>query len=263
MALETTTKYRLGIGDTIALTLIKEANDPTTMVPGSNEGNQNVIINSQQNDDTIETMGRIESDGSVLLLEVGRLEANGKSLNELRSEVRNILIRNGISPRFQLEIVEFKSQKSYLTINSKSRVILLDDQKTTIRDILTSADVGITPGVITRIRLQRDSREFSISLRELYGMRVNNIDIQPNDHIFVEDSSAKMIVTSSIVDQDGNVVFENVGKIKAAGRTLNELKNEFKSLMKPVPDSQNAFQIQIEKFASQKALLTPHEGMEF
>ena len=38
------------------------------------------------------------------LLEVGRLEVSGKSLNELRSEVRNILIRNGISPQFQLEI---------------------------------------------------------------------------------------------------------------------------------------------------------------
>ena len=43
--------------------------------------NQNVIINSQQNDGPIETSGRIGSDGSVLLLEVGRLEANGKSLN--------------------------------------------------------------------------------------------------------------------------------------------------------------------------------------
>ena len=65
--------------------------------------------------------GRVGSDGSVLLLEVGRLEANGKSLNELRSEVRNILIRNGVSPRFQLEIGEFKSQRAYLTVNSSSQ----------------------------------------------------------------------------------------------------------------------------------------------
>ena len=64
----------------------------------------NLFINSRQIDNTVNTTGRIGSDGSVLLLEVGRLEANGKSLNELRSEVRNILIRN-VSPRFQLEIV--------------------------------------------------------------------------------------------------------------------------------------------------------------
>ena len=97
----------MGIGDTLALTLIKKAIDSTTTVPGTTESGQNVIINSQKSDDTIETLGRIGSDGSVLLLEVGRLEANGKSLNELRSEVRNILIRNGVSPRFQLEIIEF------------------------------------------------------------------------------------------------------------------------------------------------------------
>ena len=83
------------------------------MAPVSNNGNnQNLIINPpQEKDITIESTARIGSDGSVLLLEVGRLEAKGKSLNELRSEVRNILIGNGVSPRFQLEIVQFGSQR--------------------------------------------------------------------------------------------------------------------------------------------------------
>ena len=125
-------QYKLGIGDTLALTLIKTASDLSTTTPMSSDSNQRVVINSQLNDSTIETRGRIGSDGSVLLLEVGRLEANGKSLNELRSEVRNILIRNGVSPRFQLEIVEFKSKKSYLTINSRSQIVLLDDQRRTM-----------------------------------------------------------------------------------------------------------------------------------
>ena len=252
-------KYQLGIGDTLALTLIRTNNNLNTTAPrssDSNEGSRQVIISQQHNDSTIETKGRIGSDGSVLLLEVGRLEANGKSLNELRSEVRNILIRNGVSPRFQLEIVDFKSQKSYLTINSVSKVILLDDQKTTMRDILTSANVGIKPGVITRIRLQRNSKEFSISLRELYGLSTKNIDIQPDDHIFVEDSSANMRVSSSIVDHEGNIVFESIGKVRGAGLTLNQLKENIENLIQPVPDSQNAFQIQVTNFASQKALLT-------
>ena len=97
-----------------------------------------------------------------------------------------------------------------------------------MRDILTSANVGIKPGVITRIRLQRNSKEFSISLRDLYSLTANNIDIQPDDHIFVEDSSANMRVTSSIVDHEGNIVFENVGQVKAAGLTLNQLKKILK-----------------------------------
>ena len=109
-------EYILGVGDTLALTIMKDDNSISQLgrAPQDN-GSERVIINSQNNDETLNSTGRIGSDGSVLLLEVGRLEADGKTLNELRSEVRNILIRNGVSPRFQLEIVNFQSQKAYLT----------------------------------------------------------------------------------------------------------------------------------------------------
>ena len=252
----TVSDYKLGIGDTLALTLIKTRKSNQQVAPSG--GSQNVIITTQQIDETINSSGRIGSDGSVLLLEVGRLDAMGKSLNELRSEVRNILIRNGVSPRFQLEIAEFKSQKAYLTVNTTSEVVNLNDQITTLKDILTSASVGFKPGVITLIRLNRANNEFSILLRDLYSDEAANINVQSGDHIFIEESSANIITTNSVVDNEGYIVFENVGKVKAAGRTLNELKTDFESLMQTVPGSQNAFQIQITGFASQKALLTPH-----
>ena len=172
--------YKLGIGDTVTLTLVKDAEILMTPLNRNNsDGNsetQNLIINSQQDEKTINSTGRIGSDGSVLLLEVGRLEASGKSLNELRSEVRNILIRNGVSPKFQLEIVEFKSQKSYLTINSTSTVIL-DDQRKTLRDT-NCINVGFKPGIITQIKLQRNGEEFFILLRDIYGENALDIDIQ-------------------------------------------------------------------------------------
>ena len=247
--------YKLGIGDTLALTLIKTTKSSQQLTASSEQ--QNGIITTQQTDETINSTGRIGADGSVLLLEVGRLEATGKSLNELRSEVRNILIRNGVSPRFQLEIAEFKSQKAYLTVNTKSTVVNLNDQITTLKDILTSANVGFQPGVITRIRLNRNGKEFSILLRDLYSDKAANINIQSGDHIFIEDSSANIKTTTSIIDSEGFLVFENVGKVKAADRTLDELKNEIENLIQTVPDSQNAFQIQITNFSSQKALLTP------
>ena len=259
---QVTPNYKLGIGDTVALILMRNDQSLNQMTPtnrnspDNGDENQNFIIKSQQDDHTIESTGRIGSDGSVLLLEVGRLEANGKSLNELRSEVRNNLIRNGVSPRFQLEIAEFKSQKAYLTVNSISNVVILDDQRKTIRDILTSAAVGFTPGVITRIRLQRNGKEYFILLRDIYSQNAPNIDVWSGDHIFVENSSANIVTTSSIVDHEGSVVFEGVGKIKAVGSSLGELKLEIKNLMQKVPDSQNAFQIQITKFASQTALIS-------
>ena len=117
-----TVKYELGIGDTLALTLIKNNYSEANLTTFSDSADQNVIIAPEPKDETINSTGRIGSDGSILLLEVGRLEAEGKTLNDLRSEVRNILIRNGISPRFQLEILEL-NRKTYLTVNNTSSVI--------------------------------------------------------------------------------------------------------------------------------------------
>ena len=254
-------EYKLGIGDTLALTLMKVEtviNQTNQIGSGNNNNNnnQNLITKPQQKDITINSTGRIGSDGSVLLLEIGRLEANGKTLNELRSEVRNILIRNGVIPRFQLEIVEFKSQKAYLTVNGSSNIIVLNDQRTTIKDILTSAGIGFKPGVVTRIRLQRDANEYRMSLRGIFGENAPDINVIARDHLFVEDSSANIVSTASTVDYNGNVVFEGVGKIKASGLSLDELRTEIENLMQRLPDSQNAFQIQITKFSSQTALLS-------
>ena len=169
------------------------------------------------------------------------------------------MIRNGVSPGFLLEILEFYSLKAYLTFNDRSDTIILDDQGTTVKDVLTLANAGIKPGIITRIKLQRDGKIFSIFLRELFSDPKTNINIQSGDHIFVEDSEANIETSSSVVDYEGNVVFERIGKIKASGLTLSELRIKIESLIQPIPDSQNAFQIQITKFASKTALLSIQE----
>ena len=248
--------FRLGVGDSLSLTLLKQQNNPiSTIVPSADvETSQNLIL-EQQNDTILESNGRIGSDGSVLLLEVGRLEAKNKTLNELQSEVRNILIRNGQSPRFQLEITQFKSQKAYLTINEISNIIILNDQQTTLKDILTSAGVGFTPGVTTRIRLQRNREEYVLSLRSIYSHKSPNVNIYDNDHIFVEKTSSNIITNISRVGDDGSVVFEGVGKIQARGRTLEELRVEISSLIEKIPGSENTFQIEISEFSSQAALV--------
>ena len=157
------------------------------MIP---RGDSLVITTQPSIEKTINSTGRIGSDGSVFLLEVGRLEANGKTLNELRAEVRNILIRDSVSPRFQLEITDFRSQKAYLTVNSTSKIVFLDDQVITIKDLLTSANIGFQPEIITRIRLQRNNKEYIIPLREIYSEKAPALNIQSGDHIFVEDGSA-------------------------------------------------------------------------
>ncbi len=57
-----------------------------------------------------------------------------------------------------------------------------------------------------------------------------------------------------VVDHEGNIVFENVGKVKAQDLHLKELKNENRKFNATSARLKNAFQIQITNFASQKAL---------
>ena len=121
----------------------------------------------------IQTSSRVGSDGSILLLEVGRLEALGKSINQLRSEVRNIFIRNGISPKFQLEISAFNSQKAYITTTSNltgittssGKVIPLTDQQITLREILSQIGIAVKPGVSVLIR---DLNQNIISIWQIF-----------------------------------------------------------------------------------------------
>lgn len=251
--------YKLGVSDKLALSLFFTREQSTLMeiMPEDrdNPEEDEQFIFEKQNIN-LQTNSRIGSDGSILLAEVGRLQAKGKTLKELQSEVRNILIRNGRTPRFQLEIVEFNSQKAYLTINSSSKVIVLDDQEATLRDILIKAAVGFTPGIATQIRLQRDNKEYLMSLRDIFNQHAPYINIYNGDHIFVEDSSNNLVTSISTVSHDGNLVFSGIGRIKAKNRTLSDLYAEISSVIEKIPGSKNAFQVQITNFASQSALVT-------
>ena len=245
--------YILGIGDTLALTLLKEG-EVNNILPNDGSEDGPFILESQS-DLIVETKGRIGSDGSVLLLEVGRLEAQGKSLNELQSDVRNILIRNGVSPRFQLEIVDFASQRAYFTANGTSDVIVLRDQKSTLRDILTESGLGFEPGVTAHVRLQREGTEYRMTLRSIFSADAPDITIADRDHIFVENSTSNIIPSSSIVGSNGHVVLPGVGSIKAAGLSISQIRNKIFDLIDKFPDSENAFQIKVTEFNSQKAFV--------
>ena len=47
--------------------------------------------------------------------------------------------------------------------------------------------------------------------------KMHPLNVKAGDHIFVEDSSANIKTTVSQVDHQGNVVFEDLGKLKALG----------------------------------------------
>ena len=250
--------YRLGIGDELSLIRMQEREIISSLSSSDGDTSQSLFsapTRTETTTDVITTSGRIGSDGSVLLLEVGRIEANGKTLAEIRGEVRNILILNGLSPRFQLEISRFASQKAFLTINARSSVITLTDQTANLRDILAAAGKGVQTGVSTNVTLQRSGQTYAMRLRDIVAIDAPAIAIQVNDDIIVTDRTSSANALRAVVGTDGSIVLPSVGKVQAVGKTLEQLQDEVLTRLDSIPNLNGAVQIDIVEFKSQTALL--------
>lgn len=195
--------YKLGIGDEVALIQYADSTPrisaAASMLDLTSDTGLSDISNGSPTSNIISTSGRIGTDGSLLLIGVGRLDAIGREISELRNEVRSILIRNGKAPNFQLEIKAFNSQKAYMTTDAgasetdtnsiSSSVITITDQGITLRQLLASAGVAFDERHITMVRLQRRGANYSFSMAELFSERAPEIFLQDDDHVFIQNLS--------------------------------------------------------------------------
>ena len=199
------TPYMLGIGDEVALVQYIDALptigsivngvDPSQ---GTSSERQNTTTSASSN--IISTSGRVSTDGSLLLIGVGRLDANGRQISELRDEIRTILIRNGQAPNFQLEIKEFNSQKAYITTDRLSRssasnaenisaVIPITDRGVTLREVIATAGIDFDESVLTIVRVKRDETTYTIGLSDLLVKNSKELYLKNQDHVFVQSFS--------------------------------------------------------------------------
>lgn len=199
------TPYMLGIGDEVALVQYIDALptigsivngvDPSQ---GTSSERQNTTTSASSN--IISTSGRVGTDGSLLLIGVGRLDANGRQISELRDEIRTILIRNGQAPNFQLEIKEFNSQKAYITTDRLSRssasnaenisaVIPITDRGVTLREVIATAGIDFDESVLTIVRVKRNETTYTIGLSDLLVKNSKELYLKNQDHVFVQSFS--------------------------------------------------------------------------
>lgn len=175
--------YRLGLGDELTFAQMAEGGlaSINELLSG---GNSSTIVKADQ---VITSKGRVGSDGSVLLLGLGKLDLGGKTLSEARDIVRNVLIRNGIAPKFQLEITGFNSQKVYLVSNvAGSKVVPLTDQGLTLRELVTATGQRMTSDSVVVIRIQRDGREYSLTSEYLIKAGARDIYLRDEDQVVIE-----------------------------------------------------------------------------
>ena len=55
-----------------------------------------------------------------------------------------------------------------------------------------------------------------------------------------------------MVDHEGNIVFESVGKVRGAGLTINELRKNIENLIRPVLTPKTPFKSRLQNLIPRK-----------
>lgn len=280
------TEYRLGFGDEVVFSQFKEYIEPHTKWPPISplseyligigdvltflsltdaEAGMQLNLNGNFNGDPIpqyenilRTEGIVGSNGNVLLLGLGSIKAQNRSLSDIQIEIRNILIRNGLAPNFQLEITEFKSKKVFITINEESETVPITNLAITLKEIALGAGLSQTSRNSSLISITRDGETYNLTADQLFAPKAAEIILQNEDHIKInvefDNLAEENQIIHSVVGVNGNILLPNVGSIRAVGKTLNELNIEISKVLKK-KDLKPNFQLELSAFKSQKAFL--------
>ena len=240
-------EYILGIGDELTLA---QSNDSTITFSGEGK-----LLPTTQKDQLITTNGVIGSNGNILLYGVGNILAANRTLEDVRNEIRNILIRNGMAPNFQLDISKFQSKKAFLTkSNGQSKAVILNNLQITLKELALEAGLSVSNANLALIKLVRYDQEFRFTARQLFDHTAPEITIQDNDQIEIQIISNVATTINSIVGSKGNILLGDVGSISAVNRSLDDIYEEISSILIGKGIKPN-IQLELSKFASKKAYL--------
>ena len=259
-------EYHVGVGDELTLIQLNETeivvkNIINTADKNEELGEKTVAVKeiTPRSETVIESSGIVGTKGNILLLGLGSIKAANRTLNDIRTEVRNILIRNGLAPSFQLQITEFNSKKAFVfgknAIKEESNTISITNLPKTLREVMVNYGLRPSGYNTTVINLIRNTDKFRMTVGQLFNLQTPDIFIQDKDRIEIDDTLASATRSNKVrVGSNGNILLPGVGKIKAINRRLTDLHKEvYNTLRKKglVPK----FQLELTKFESKKAYL--------
>ena len=249
-------EYLLGAGD--KLTFVQSIDNSQDLTGSFNDEGQ--FTPDTKNDELVTTEGVIGSNGNILLFGLGKILAANRTLNDVRTEVRNILIRNGLAPNFQLEISSFESQKAFVNINNiDSKIISLNNLPITLKEVALGANLSVSNKNFALIKLTRNGQEYRLTAAQLFELSAPEIIIQDNDQIDIQIISGKSIKLKAAVGSKGNILLPEVGILSVVNKTIDDVHKEISSLLIADGIKPN-FQLELLQFISKKVYLLETDG---
>ena len=134
------------------------------------------------------------SRGNILLPGIGSLKAEDRSLAQVQADVSRILIEQGLTPSFQLEVTAYRSRKfSLVTEDNGIRVVPLTDTETDLKEAVLS-NIGGNKGstAFTLVELTRGDASYRMPWQEMLSGGASNVLIQDGDTIKLKDFDYKL-----------------------------------------------------------------------
>ncbi|MDB4178780.1 hypothetical protein N9749_00285 [Amylibacter sp.] len=256
--------YLLGVGDELTLIQLSEpasglstiiSNIPTV---GDADNNGNTVKH-QSSESVLKTSGLVGTNGNILLLGLGSIKAQNRSLNDIQTEVRNILIRNGLAPSFQLEITGFNSKKAFVSFPNPGKafgnnLVQITNLPITLKELIINYGVQPSSKNSTIVTLTRNNTPFRIPLIKLFNKSSPRIIIQDKDQIEIEETIKNSPSSKVVVGSKGYILIPTLGSFKAENRSLSDVQDDIsRTLLKQglVP----IFQLEVSDFKSRKFFL--------
>jgi len=243
--------YLLGIGDELTFIQLNTDIEPNLLI----SDNGKITPTNSPEETILKTKGVIGLNGNILLLSLGNIMASSRTLIDIQSEIRNILIRNGDTPNFQLEITGFNSQKAFVTTNTGiNEVIEISNLDMSLKEVALRNGISESLENFALIKLTRNKKEYRITAKQLFSLSAPEIYIQDGDQIEFEVLKKKTVETKSVVGTRGNILLSDIGSFRALNKTLQELQLEVSNKLSDIGLVAN-FQLELTDFASKKAFL--------
>ena len=261
---EIDTDYLLGVGDELTLIQLNEVASGLSSIisnipKAGDDANNGNAGKPQSSESVLKTSGLVGTDGNILLLGLGSIKAESRSLGDIQTEVRNILIRNGLAPSFQLEITGFNSKKAFVTFPNPDKIlgnnmVSITNLPITLKELVINYGLRPSSKDTTTVTLTRDGQKFRMTAGQMFDKSSSRIVIKDRDQIEIDEAAAGSTSIEAVVGSRGNILLPSIGSLKAENRSLTEVQADITRILMEkglIP----SFQLEVTDFKSRKFFL--------
>ncbi|MEC4168274.1 polysaccharide biosynthesis/export family protein [Pseudomonas sp. MS-1(2024)] len=160
----------------------------------------------------IDANGRIvRPDGTIFYPYIGKIEAAGKSIEELRSIIAQRLTQYIDSPQVDLGVLRFASQKAILSgAVVKAGPVPMTTTPISIVEALGIAGIDSLNADLSGLTLNREGREYALDMDSLNssGSQLHNVFLKDGDQLYLPYNDRKKIYVMGEVNQPQAIKFK-------------------------------------------------------